>query len=508
MKAFSRILTGRLRRIQMPDVLLPGLCVLSLVMLMLCASAEKTALQDLLLYEDKSAGQTNEIHMTPVHALQQENKREPQNAVLEEDFENTAAKKNQATQKHITPVTEIEKPLTPPNPVNNNQTSEETPALDTPEKKNEKKEALSPKTTSTDTKAKAKVSAQKNLPPLNPPPEELLGEGEGESPILIPDPIAEEASPPEQAPSPTQKPEKAESSPAPPSDLETSPQDLASITPQPPDNPEEHAQTPKGKEKEKKPEIIYKPLEAMVVFPVLRHGADKAFGDVAILFATEFAQQLESKFPQTRIHNPIYSAEELRLRGLGRIYNQMIDYYIKAGRPEPRALNFLLSELAQDGLAIERAIFVEADVDLHHQTRSWRPKDLFMKWHSGALPDEQRYYVMTRIQIYDTSSPHQPKVWSYSWNQPVKTTGLYNVTASVFQDSDSITLFSRASRMMNRALLLASPKRVYMEGVTDIGTNIHGEVVNSTGVNTNTSTQSGRLNDADRRAIERLLRKQ
>ncbi len=497
MKLFSRNLIGRLRRVLTAGTLLMGICLFSIMMLVLSASAQKTSLQDLLLYMDESDG----VEMTPVHALQQETQASPKNAVLEETQEKPAAGGGKSADQKMTPVTELEKP-----PVSKTPEKAGTPGQPAG-KKLEKAPAKTPEKAS----PQPEKTATKEFPPLNPAPEGLPDEQPGKLPTLMPDPVAEEVAPP----SPTQ-PRDGKSGKAEPQTATEDPlPDLAPfMSPDRLESTEDSSTNDdeKGKkEKQPKPKTVYKPLQAIVVFPVLRHGNDKAFGDVAILFATEFAQQLESKFPDTRIHNPVYSAEQLRIRGLGRIYNQMIDYYIKAGRPEPRALNFLLSELADDGLAIDRAIFVEADVDLHHQQRSFRPTDLFRKYHSGALPDEQRYYVMTRIVVYDTSSPHQPKIWAYSWSQPVKTTGLYNVTASVFQDSDSIVRFSRASRMMNRALLLASPRKVYMEGVTEIDTDLQGEVVENDSADkadTGARSGSGRLNDADRRTLERLLRQQ
>ncbi len=287
-------------------------------------------------------------------------------------------------------------------------------------------------------------------------------------------------------------------------------------------------QTKKAKKNKKikkaKETVVYRDLPAIAVFPVLRHGNEKAFGDVAIVFANEFANKLEKKFPQTRIHNPVYSTEQLRVRGLGRIYEQMMDYYIKAGRPEPRALKYLLDELADDdGQEIARAVFVEADIDLHHQHRSYRPKDMFKKLYMDALPNEQRYYVNSRVKVYDTSTPHHPLIWSTTWNHPVKTTGLYNVTASVYQDSDSLSAFSYASRIMSRIVVGSSPKKAYRKGTVEIDTSVAGKIYNKTSSShpdpinpaerdndngASTSTKAvNHLSDADRQAIQRLLRK-
>jgi hypothetical protein len=450
--------------------LLASLVIALGLMLPGIAGAEPASLQDLLLYGDEKIQQQP---LTPVHELlgDSEARPGPMSAELAGNATTPSLESApEAAEKTNTPVIELE-PLTLPAP----QKPAEKPA---PEK------------------------AKLDLPPLNPPKD--LPEAEAPKntalPMLEPDTRVEGASPATVTPSSEPVPAEA-STPK----VEIPPLE----TPEPVIDDKASQAVPDKepgkdkKEKTKKPEIVYKPLSGMVVFPVLRHGNEKAFGDVVILFSNEFAGKLETKFPQTRIYNPVYSVEELRIRGLGRIYNQMIDYYIKAGKPEPRALNYLLSELSKDGAPIERAIFVEADIDLHHQTRSWRPKDLLMKYHSGALPAEQRYYVMGRVKVYDTASPHHPLVWASSWNHPVKTTGIYNVTASVYQDSDSIALFSQASRMMSRIMLATSPKRAYMEGTTDIDTAVAGQVLDN-----QAATPQPNLTEADRKTLQRLLREQ
>ncbi len=305
-------------------------------------------------------------------------------------------------------------------------------------------------------------------------------------------------------PSPPQKVTQEESKTPPPT------------VPQDPKNKTASTEANKNKkpQKVKKPKeaVVYHDLPAMVVFPVLRHGNEKAFADVAIVFANEFANKLEKKFPHTRIHNPVYSVEQLRVRGLSQVYNQMMDFYIKAGRPEPKALSYLLDELADDGQDIGRAVFIEADIDLHHQQRSFRPKDVFKKLYMDALPNEQRYYVNSRVKVYDTNNPHHPLVWSTTWSHPVKTTGLYNVTASVYQDSDSLSTFSLVSRIMSRIVIGSSPKKTYRQGTTEVDTLVAGEIYGTKGKTGASSTQkpskTNPLSNTDRHAIQRLLQKQ
>jgi len=257
-------------------------------------------------------------------------------------------------------------------------------------------------------------------------------------------------------------------------------------------------------EKPEKPKVVYTPLQAIAVFPVLFHGNERAFGDVAILFANGFAEQLEGRFPQTTVHHPVYSVESLRLKGLDRLYNQMMAYYLRAGQPEPRALKFILSELSAGGPDIQRVAFVSADVDLHHMNRSFRPKDLIKKYQSDALPAEQRYYVNTLINVYNVDEPTQPKIWTHKWSIPVKTTGIYNVTSSVFDDSDSLSQFSAAARNMGRLSVLAVPKGVYMESSLETDTHLAGEILKPN-VTSVTLPVSEEINRQTQQELRRLL---
>lgn len=209
--------------------------------------------------------------------------------------------------------------------------------------------------------------------------------------------------------------------------------------------------------------VSYTPLAAVAIFPVIYHGTDKAFGDLAVLFSNEFANTLEQKAQGTKVLNPVYTVEELKIRGLDRVYQKVMDYYVKAGRPEPKALNYLLKELSADGRQIQRVAFVSAEADMNNYAKNYGISDRMKGWMTDSLPSEERYDIKSRIQIFDSANPELPLVWGFTWSRTMKANRVNNVTSSVYQDSDSVRSFSQASRWMSREILTVIPKHVYLE---------------------------------------------
>lgn len=256
--------------------------------------------------------------------------------------------------------------------------------------------------------------------------------------------------------------------------------------------------------------VSYNPLPGIVVFPVIKHGNEKAFGDLPILFAREYAQKLELKIPETRIYHPVYTVDELRMQGLGHVYDQIMAYYIKAGRPEPMAMDYLLKQLGNNNKTISRIVFVEADIDNTHPDQSTSVSDFVKQWMTDGTPKQMRYFVRSRLQIFNAEKPEMPMVWAGSWSRTVKTNQFFNVTPSVFADSDSQQAFANISRQMSRDLLLATPRGAYMDPVYD--TAVSGQVVSgqSKGLPnfSEVRQQPGRITFENKEAIQRILKRQ
>lgn len=275
----------------------------------------------------------------------------------------------------------------------------------------------------------------------------------------------------------------------------------------------EPAVTPAGKAakeiKNLKP-VAYTPLQAIAIFPVVKHGNEKAFGDLPLVFAREYAQRMEGKAPDTKVYHPIYTVDEIRMRGMGHVYDQIMDYYIKAGRPEPAAMDYLLKQLAQDGKTISRVIFVEADLDMTHPDDSTGPMERVNHWLTDATPSQMKYFVNSRLQVFDAENPSFPMLWGGSWRRSIKTNTFFNVTPSVFSDSDSQQAFSKVSREMSRELLFLTPKEVYMAPQYD--TSVQGELVSKKEPAfpnfTETKGSNNRLSDENMKAIQRILQRQ
>lgn len=255
--------------------------------------------------------------------------------------------------------------------------------------------------------------------------------------------------------------------------------------------------------------VSYSPLEAIAVFPVIKHGREKAFGDLPMIFAREFALKLESIAPNTRIYHPIYTVEELRLRGLGHVYDQIMHYYLRAGRPEPKALSYLLKQLeAADGKNIARVIFIEADLDMLHPDENSGLFERINGWLTDSLPKQMKYFISSRVQVFDTEPADIPMVWGGSWRRSIKANQFLNVTPSTFSDSDSQGSFASLSRTMSREILWLAPKKVYMAPQYDFS--VHGKLAQDKQMAPSLMTQSEKtkMNEGDKAAIQRVLQRQ
>jgi len=125
-----------------------------------------------------------------------------------------------------------------------------------------------------------------------------------------------------------------------------------------------------------------------------------------------------------------------------------------------------------------------------------------------------RYFVHSRLQIFDSEKPNFPMVWGGSWTRSIKTNQFSNVTASVFADSDSQQAFARLSREMSRELVYITPKAAYMEPQYD--TSVQGKIVPEKVSEkeqpfpnfTETKPASDHLSNENKQAIQRILQRQ
>lgn len=224
---------------------------------------------------------------------------------------------------------------------------------------------------------------------------------------------------------------------------------------------------------------VYKPVSAIAVFPILLHGQDKAFGDLAILFANEFCNKIALKVKGAQVLNPVYTIEELRMKGYGSVYDQLAAYYIHSGRPEPKALNYLLQQISSANAPIQRVFFIVADADLTEANEPHSLLDRFKAWTTDALPKEETFFIRSRIQAYDLEDPNQPLVWDYFWTGSVKATTSTTVSPSIFQDSVNLRAFSKASSAMGSYLITIMPPKAYSTE-TLVKKTVAGQVISAT----------------------------
>ncbi len=261
--------------------------------------------------------------------------------------------------------------------------------------------------------------------------------------------------------------------------------------------------------------ISYNPLPGIIIFPVVKHGNEKAFGDIPVLFAREYAQRLELKVPDTKIYHPVYTVEELRVQGLGHVYDQIMSYYRKAGRPEPLAMDYLLKQISNNNKPISRVIFVEADLDTARTTQATNPIDWAKQFMTDGTPQQTRYFIHSRMQVFNAENPDFPMVWGGSWTRSIKTNQFINLTPSVFDDSDSQQAFARLSREMSREILFMTPKTAYMDPQFDTAVQGHlvsdrssaRQPVSQRGFSALKPNQAG-MSAENQEAIQRILKRQ
>jgi len=257
--------------------------------------------------------------------------------------------------------------------------------------------------------------------------------------------------------------------------------------------------------------ISYSPLPGIAVFAVVKHGNETAFGDLPLVFAREYAIRMEQKVPETKVYNPIYTVDELRIKGLGHVYDQVMTYYRKAGRPEPTAMDYLLKQLSLNGQSVSRVVFVEADLDLGRPDASTGLMEKVKSLMTDDTPKHMKYFVHSRLQIFDAEKPDFPMVWAGSWERSVRQNQLGNVTPSVFSDSDSLQAFSGISRQMSRELLYVTPKAAYMAPLYD--TQVQGSLVTGGKEQpfpnfTEARQTRNPLTNENKQAIQRILQRQ
>ena len=256
--------------------------------------------------------------------------------------------------------------------------------------------------------------------------------------------------------------------------------------------------------------ISYSPLPGIAIFPVIKHGNNKAFSDLPLIFAREYALKMEQKVPETKVFHPVYTVDELRIQGMGHVYDQVMKYYLKAGRPEPAAMDYLLKQLGSSGHSVSRVIFVEADLDTGHPDAATSLIDRAKALLTDGTPQQMKYFVRSHLQIFDAEKPDFPMVWSGSWSRTVKNNQFFNVTPSVFADSDSQQAFAKVSSDMSRELLYVTPKEAYMAPQYD--TQVQGKLVSGKEPPfpnlTETQPTRNPLTNENKQAIQRILQRQ
>src|SRR5262249_51370126 len=143
--------------------------------------------------------------------------------------------------------------------------------------------------------------------------------------------------------------------------------------------------------------------------------------------------------------------------------------------PEPTATDYLLKQISTNRPTISRIVFVEADVEFNQPDASTHFLDRAKKLLTDDMPKETHYFVVSHLQIFDAEKPDFPLVWSGNSQRTVNSAHFYNVTPSVYGDSDSQQAFSKVSRQMSQEIILVTPKTALMTPNTE--TDVQGKLV-------------------------------
>lgn len=219
-------------------------------------------------------------------------------------------------------------------------------------------------------------------------------------------------------------------------------------------------------------ETVYEDLPGIWVLPIPNPTAGrKAFADAAWSIGAEVARQLEIAHPNTTIYYPAESIATLKRRQPALLY-RLWEQWNKEGHFHQAAINHALDTLTPNTPPIARVVVVEADTDFNEPEKTRNIIDRFRVWHGDDLPDHIQLQVRSRLTVLDTLNPTTTRVWTGAWQHPIRRNKVLNMTASVYDDTDSHKAFHDAGQIIGKVLRTRAPKAAFTKPVTVTSTRV------------------------------------
>ena len=215
--------------------------------------------------------------------------------------------------------------------------------------------------------------------------------------------------------------------------------------------------------------VNLKPLDTVVVVPVLPYRDQKAFGDIALLVGDELSAELGAQAKQAQVLNPSQVMETWSRQGLMPLYARFVQHYLESSRPEPRLTGRLLEGLNRtmsQGHQIDRLWLVEASVDFTQQEEAASPFEKVKRYLTDSRVQHANYWIEARLQLFNPQEPNFPRMWQARNRSAVNGDRLVGLTPSVTQQLDSRLLFGDATRDLSQQSLHTAPDAAFYQVVT------------------------------------------
>ena len=225
------------------------------------------------------------------------------------------------------------------------------------------------------------------------------------------------------------------------------------------------------------------PSTGVMIIPVMPRGPEKAFGDASVLLAQRLFVHLQDQYPQWDVHAPGNDLQRLTRKGILPFYRRLTEQYARNGTVEVSALKTLADKLTMNpDRPVQLVVFVMTDV---YTARPTQPKSVRDKLGAFFLDDQVsltwRYTAKSHVAVFAVPQPGMPynytdinRLWEWQWASDFPVASVGNVTASVFQDVDSMQALRNTTNRMSTFLLAGMPNPTQAQWV-----NAGGEDPNS-----------------------------
>lgn len=202
----------------------------------------------------------------------------------------------------------------------------------------------------------------------------------------------------------------------------------------------------------------------VAILPILPPSQTKAFADVALLVANQIAVDLAGQLPGSLVLDPAQSLEILERQGQRGLYDRLTEGVRQGSPPQPLLLKRVLETLSKNqsnGEAIERVIWVQANVDMTQPYTTTDKASLWKRLTTDSLPENAHYLINAQQRITDTANPAWPQLLSVLGSAAINSDRLVGVTASARFRPETQSIFGPAAQSLSAQFWAQTPRSVY-----------------------------------------------